>query len=258
MPGEEFGIQIANTIIGIVPYVVGIFIVAVIVLVIAKWKGGKEEDEMVKPPILEPEEKFIELHKNLLRLMGRKLNHRSVFKLGMQEVCLVKRWMPIYISEKEKVNLKKLKKKTDMEELKEIMEGKEYNPENHYILEVLNFGIFNAILYALGYRMNYFIIPIKLINTENTQNWNCTEDLYGKPYFDRVFIFSLAAKKYMEDFHDHMTTKQTLRNQVNYIPQMQYHDFVTGKYAAKSREYNESKRKNWSSREENLEKEVDE
>lgn len=258
MPVDSVALEFANTVTGVVPWIIGIFIIVAIVLIIAKWRGQKEEDDLQRPPIIIPEDKYIEQQKTLMRIQGRKINHRSALRFGMHEVCLVKRWTHFYISEKEKIDLSKFKKKSEMEEIKELLEGKEYHPESHYILETVEFGFFNAIMYFLGYRMKYMIIPKQYVKIENSQNWNCDDDLYGKPYFDRVFIFTKAGQKHMEDFHDNLTLKQVLRAQVNYIPQMQYHDYVTGKFAAKSREFHDAKKKDWKEREENLEKEVNE
>lgn len=252
MPADA-ATEVANVIASFAPFFIIGIIIGVVILVIVKWKGKKEEDEMQRPTIIEPEEKFIDQHKNLLKNFGTRVDFRSWLKFGPVQTSRVMRFMPIYLP-KGDMKLKNIKKKSDLQEVRDILDGKAES-DNHYILETLPPGIINRIMYMFGYRMNFMIIPMGLVNTENSSNWNLPYDASITPFFDRIYYLDTPGKKYMHEYHDELTLKQVLKNQVNYIPQMQYHDFLTGKYAAKSREHYAGKHRAWKQREEDLEKE---
>jgi hypothetical protein len=277
----QFANDIANVIVSLMPYIiVGVIILAIIIF-LARRKGKKEED-IERPEIIDPEKIFMNMLKDLLRSQGRPINHRSYLRIGPHDVCYVKRYMPIYLpkfnlgemkktksfqeqkkkkieligekikelqkSKDRKDNIKALKLTISLDKIEDSEKGKTFK-EDHYILETRNFGFVNWLLYALGFRMNFMFVPKELCNTENSDNFSLPENVYGKPWFDKVYTFSLNGSGYIQDFHDHLTLRQSLKEQINFLPQLHYFDYKTGRFMAKADALRRVKKKQFKDRE---------
>jgi hypothetical protein len=278
----QLAMDIANGVISFLPFIIiGVIIIA-IVIYIARRKGKKEED-IERPSIIDPEKMFMDMLKNLLRSQGRPIGHTSYLRIGPHDVCIVKRYMPIYLPKFSLIDMKESKSFQDQkkrkirlieERIKELQKSKiradnikalkltisldkiekddlrsKTFKEDHYILETRNFGFVNWLLYAMGFRMNFMIVPKELCNTENSDNFSLPENIYGKPWFDRVYVFSLNGSGYIQDFHDHLTLRQSLKEQINFLPQLHYFDYKTGRFMAKADALRRVKKKQFKDRE---------
>jgi hypothetical protein len=280
---EDIAIGIANTIVSLIPYIIVVVIIIAIIIFIAMRKGKKEEG-IERPAIIEPQNVFMDMLKNLLRTQGREIRHASYLKIGPHNICFVKRYMPIYLPKFDIITMKeaksfkdKKKRKIELirEKIDELQKSKDRKDktkalrlsitldkiekedmkkdksfkEDHYILETRNFGFVNRLLYLFGFRINFMIIPKELCNTENSDNFSLPENIYGKPWFDRVYVFSLNGSGYIQDFHDHMTLRQTLKEQINFLPQLHYFDYKTGRFMAKADALRKVKKRQFKDRE---------
>lgn len=223
----------------------------------------RKPNEMERPDLIEPDKVVKEEFRDLIKSTGTSPGHDILLRQGPVTKGKIMSWA-FYHYDPKKPQGKNNKDNKAEGELKAIIEG---NPQedNFFLLDVIPYRWFilfaiiqDMLYYVFGWGSKFYLVDREYVTTGPLE-YNIS--IYAQQHreYPGVYVFSQEGKLVVkEDIVDHLTYKQILKDTVNHIPQMHYFDFTTGKYAAKSREFREGKKRSWKDQEENLEREAEE
>lgn len=222
-------------------------------------RGRKKEEEY---KYIEPEKEIQEEFKVILNTTGQKVKYKALLMFSMLPIGRIVNWSP-YRYEKT-IDLKKnAKMNHEIEKLRKEVKGIEYQEDNFALLKVVNANPIRYVIWLLtGNLFNignerYFLVDREFIQKQEGTNVYLNMNAQPMQFYKTIYIFSMEGEKVIQGMVNNLTTKQVLRETVNFIPAMHFYDFKTGRFVAKAEAIRKIKKKTWKDKEESLEKEVE-
>lgn len=219
----------------------------------------KSNDTIKPPPIIEPEKEVIDGFEDIIKTKGAKIKYKSFLMIGMNRIGRIVKWTPYHYDSLVKIKINnKSNDQSELEQIKQLIESKyELKPvkTNFFLYKICGSTLIHYILYFFFgssvwniANVRYFLVDQKFIKDKESNDLFI--ELYAEPmkFYKTIYIFSSKSQEIIQGMVNHLTVKTLLKETVNFIPQMHYFDFRTGKFAGKLREIGDNRNKNWKKR----------
>lgn len=233
-------------------------------LIYMMFKNRKPSDK--PPPLVEPEKEITKEIKTTLKTTGVNIRYKSFLMTGMIRIGRIMSWSPYHFERttkiKNDVDIKNIKIPQDDKEFAEIvkdLKGYKIKIEHHtfFLYKVIGTTIFHLLYYIFCLNFfnlaneRFFLVDKEYIDETEGNNIFIQLDAQPKQFYKNIYIFSSKGQNVIQGMVNHLTVKTLLKENVNFIPQMHYFDFKTGRFAGKLREIGDARSKAWQRKSQN-------